>query len=118
MPPKRPSKPHYSQYLVDVDQRSRSATIYLDGDSYTRENHATATPPIIPVLPPAMIPNVPPQPPQATTHSSSVSRENENSQSQLGESLIESFEEPTPEDEVDWIENVSQFEIYFQKRLD
>ncbi|KAG9029579.1 hypothetical protein FS837_003515, partial [Tulasnella sp. UAMH 9824] len=52
-----------------------------------------------------MIPNVPPQPPQATTHSNSVSRANESSQSQSGESLIESFEEPAPEDEVDWIEN-------------
>ncbi|KAG8902573.1 hypothetical protein FRC00_001366 [Tulasnella sp. 408] len=106
MPPKRSSKPSYQRYLVDVNQSSHSSTIYIDDDSYTHESHATAAPPIIPVFPPSMIPNVPPQPPQATTHSNSVPHEYENSQSQLGESLIESFEEPAPEDEIDWSENI------------
>ncbi|KAG9041725.1 hypothetical protein FS837_011830 [Tulasnella sp. UAMH 9824] len=107
MPPRRASKPSYNKYLVDVNQSSHSETIFINDDTYTRESHATTAPPIIPMVPPRMLPNVPPQPPPAATHPKSVSHEYENSQSPSEQTVIESLEEPAPEDEVDLIGNVS-----------
>lgn len=108
MPPRRPAKPNYTQYLVEINESIHSETIYLDDDVYTRQSHARAAPPIIPTVPPPMIPNEPPKRRQENTASNSTSRDHENSELQFDENLIESFEEPAPEDEIDWIENVRQ----------
>ncbi|KAG8931500.1 hypothetical protein FRC01_001225 [Tulasnella sp. 417] len=104
------SKPSYTRYLVDVNQSSHSETLYLDDDSHSRESHAMAAPRIIPVLPPPMVPNLDPQRPRAGAHSVSSAPED----SQPGESIIESFGEPAPEDEINSMENVRQIEIYLQ----
>ncbi|KAG8927115.1 hypothetical protein FRC01_008000 [Tulasnella sp. 417] len=111
MPASRSSKASYNRYLVDVNQSSHSETIYLDDDSHTRESHAMTAPPIIPAIPPLMVPNAPPDPPQAAGHSIPVFRESENFRLQSGESVMESFDEPAPEDEVNRIEN-SEFDAY------